>query len=181
MKRVHGQNIIRKRKEEQRAPKRRRVSYLQDHLVTFPLSQNFRVDSKKTPNDCFVCTLEYLSILDKNTARMLRTFITEKGVSPDQMLEVLRYTLRPGDKIQYELIPFESIYQLFDLLPPSSATIIGFQRMSTSVGHVVLLAKDVDSKIGIIDAQVNETCVGKACDAYIAPYRNRPFLIFTRP
>lgn len=180
MKRVHGENIIRKRKEEQSEPKRRRVSYLENHLLTFDLSHQFRVDSKKTPNDCFICTLEYLSILDKDTAKMLRAFVTEKGIHPDQMLNVLNYTLKDTyGKIQYELIPFDSIYQLFDLLAPSTATIIGLQRTSMGIGHVVLLAKDIHSHVGIIDAQINQTCVGKKCDEYVAPYLNRPLLIFT--
>lgn len=180
MKRVHGQNIIRKRREEGPEPKRRRLSYLMDHLLIFPLSQSFRVESKKVPNDCFVCTLEYLSILDKGTAKMLRAFVTEKGVMPDQMLEILQYTLKGEYRsIKYELIPFESLQQLFELLPPSSATIIGFQRVANSVGHVVMLAKDVHNHVGIIDAQINQTCVGRGCEAYVQPFRHRPFLIFT--
>lgn len=188
-KRIHEPpSILRKRGTKQRQlqgrveVKRRRLTYLSDHLLIFQINQSFRVESKKTPNDCFVCTLEYLDILDNDMANMLRTFVTGKGVYIDQMLSVLKYTLRNKYRqIQNEYIPFDSIYLLFDLLVPSSATIIGFTRPGAmnNIGHIVLLAKDVNSRIGIIDPQMEFTCVQEQCEDYVKPFQNSPILIFT--
>lgn len=178
-KRTHEQQIIRKKKSFEKEPKKRRTSYLNNHLLVFPINNKFRVTSKKVPQDCFICTLQYLSILDELYADMLRTFIIGRGASIEQMLAVLRVVLKDDyKKIETETLPFDSIYQLFDLLTPSSATIVGFMFPNSS-GHIVLLAKDENSKIGIIDPQSDVMCVQEECDEYIKPYRNQPFLIFT--
>lgn len=177
-KRIHQQQTIRKKKTLETEPKRRRVSYLSNHLLTFDINDQFRVASKKTPHDCFICTLQYLNILDELSANMLRTFVTGRGVTAEQMLSLLRLILKDKyKKIDTEYLTFDSIYQLFDLLEPSTATIIALSRPDG--GHIALLAKDINSRIGIIDPQADKTCVQEQCEDYIRPYRNKPILIFT--
>jgi hypothetical protein len=177
-KRVHQQQTIRKKKQDVE-PKRRRISYLSNHLLTFNIIDGYRVTSKKTPLDCFICTLQYLSIIDELMADMLRTFVTGKGIHIDQMIAVLRLALKNEyQRITTETLQFNSIYQLFDLLEPSTATIIGM-KTSSGLGHIVLLAKDINSNIGIIDPQIEKTCVRDECEEFIQPYRNHPILIFT--
>jgi len=178
-KRPLQQSIVRKKTQQ---PKRRRLSYLQNHLLTFKLQSDFRVESKRTPNDCFLCTLEYVKILPKETAEMLRSFVYQKGVETEQMLSILKFSLKDKKKytnIRMEMIePFDTIYQIIDLLSPSSATILGLQRKN-QIGHVVLLAKDIHNNVGIIDTQINQTCVGIQCNAYLKKFVDEPFLIFT--
>jgi hypothetical protein len=178
-KRVHQQQLIRKRKSVETEPKKRRTSYLKDHLLIFPINDKFRVSSQKTPQDCFVCTLQYLSILDNLSADMLRTFVTGRGATVEQMIAVLRVVLRDTyDRIDTERVTFDTLYQLFDLLSPSTATIIGLSKPS-GLGHIVLLAKDANSRIGIVDPQSETICIQQQCDDYVRPYITEPILIFT--
>lgn len=178
-KRVHQQQMIRKRRSLEAEPKKRRISYLSNHLLIFDINDKFRVTSKKTPHDCFICTLQYLSILDNLAADMLRAFVTGRGATAEQMLTVLRLILKDKYKtIETERLPFDSIYQLFDLLEPSTATIIGLMA-ANGQGHIALLAKDVNSRVGIVDPQTDQICVQEDCEAYVRPYRGQPILIFT--
>ncbi len=179
-KRVHEQEIIRKKKQMMETiPKKRRTSYLSNHLLVFTINNTFRVQSRRMPMDCFICTLEYLRILDKDHADMFRALVTGRGATVDQMLAILRVILKEQyNKIESESLPFDSIYQLFELLTPSTATIVGFVSNS-GVGHIVLLAKDMNGRVGIIDPQEEKMCVQEYCEEFVRPYRNNPLFIFT--
>lgn len=177
-KRPLQQDTLRKKKHIE-TPKKRRTSYLQNHLLVFEINDKYRVDSKRTPFDCFVCTLQYLNILDKDYADMLRAFVVERGATIDQMLHILKVALKDKyTKIVPDMLPFDSIYQLFDLLTPSSATIVGLMA-DNGAGHIVLLAKDIHGEVGIIDPQTEQTCVKAACEKYVRPYKTNPLYIFT--
>jgi len=178
-KRVHQQQMIRKTKSlELPEPKKRRISYLSNHLLIFQVNNKFRIQ-QKTPYDCFICALQYLEILDATNADMLRTLVTDRGVSIEQMLVILRVVLKDQyTKVEAERLPFESISQLFDLLTPSTATIVGFMSKGGD-GHIVLLAKDNASRVGIIDPQANIMCTREDCDVYVKRYQNNPIYIFT--
>jgi len=180
MKRPHSHNSIRKKKQQQPTPKRRKLSYLANHLLIFEIDQSFSVKSKKKEYDCFICTLEYLKIIDPQTAETLRAFIEEenRGVTVHQMLNILKLKLKKAD-IKEELVTFESIQYIFDLLKPSTATIIGLLESSGDTGHIVLLAKDSYGRVGIIDPQASYMCMHQECEKYIQPYRQQPIIIFT--
>lgn len=180
MKRPHSHSIIRKQKQQQPTPKRRRLSYLAEHLLVFPLDQSFSVKSKKKEYDCFICTIEYLKIIDPQTAETLRSFMTEqnRGVSVNQMLNILKLKLKK-EKIREDFVPFDSIYNIIELLKPSTATIIGLQETARDSGHVVLLAKDSYNRVGIIDPQASYMCMHNECDNYLLPFNKKPIIIFT--
>lgn len=182
MKRPHSHNSIRKKKQQQKqpTPKKRRLSYFADHLLIFEIDQSFSVKSKKKEYDCFICSLEYLKIIDPQTAETLRAFIEEehRGVTVNQMLNILKLKLKKDD-INDELVPYESIQYIFDLLKPSTATIIGLLESTGDTGHIVLLAKDSYGRVGIVDPQASYMCMHQECDKYMKPYTQQPIIIFT--
>lgn len=179
------QSIVRKVKKNgaQVEPKRRRTSYFQNHLFIFKIDPKmlFRTYSKSM-TDCVICTLEFLKIINDQQAHYLRTQVEKGGgvqnsMIPDILNHVLNYRFK---NIAMEAVAFDSVYQIGDVLQPSTATIVIFDVPKTGqIGHMCILAKDKHGIPGLIDPQQRLALTGIELERYVDTQWDRRLLIFT--
>lgn len=173
--------IIRKTRTETE-PKRRRTSYLQNHLITFKIDREmlYRTYSKSM-TDCVICSFQFLKIVNSTEADYLRAQVERNGVTIDNILKIMNAKFKNKYfDIRMENVSFESVYQIADILPRSSATIVMFNVPKTGErGHMAILAKDAHGIPGLIDPQQRLALTGTDLERYVDKNWRTSFLIMT--
>lgn len=162
----------------QHVSKKVRDRYLKDLLI-FPINDHFRVTSKKIVNDCFICTLEYLQILDPALAHLIRTLMGTEGLSYEKMLTILEYKLSSQYRSIHSVdVHFDKNFDLFEQLQPSEAMIVMLYNKTGNLHHITIFAKDNLGRACIVDPQIETICVADQCSDYLDHFRNDVLMTF---
>lgn len=182
---------IRKSPTPKQTPKRARAKYLikGTDLVQCKIDPHVPLN-QPMPNDCFVQSLEYLGIITLDMGRYLRSVLRGQGIQKDQALQLLQ-NLHPNLDIQYQdMNILVSLRHIFELIEHGNGVVLFvsnkimpntfFQPLIPIIpqpeGHVIVLIKDLDGAIALVDPQQRIYIVGQPCIHYLVNnYENNYF------
>lgn len=177
---------IRKSIEQQRVIKKARFSFLgnKERLLFFPIPKTIDLGSPRVPNDCVICSLQFLKIINTSQAVQLRlqliNSMNNAGITINQIIHILTLKLEPKyTHIQFRDIPFIKANLLFEEIPNNNAFVVGLHpKNSYYVGHMIIFFKDSQGVVGLIDPQNEYYCTQTACMTYLNQFNNQVFTVF---
>lgn len=179
---------VRKNKQQLQQPARKKskLSFLgsKEQLIFFKVPSTIQVTSPRIPNDCVICSLEFLKIITVKEATDLRVQLIKRnsryGITIEEIIHLLKSKLQQRfKKIEFRNIPSTDDYLLFNEIPPSHAFIVGLHpEKSGNIGHMVIFFKDHQGQIGLIDPQADHVCLNQQCLDYLKDYSKDEMTIF---
>lgn len=180
---------IRKSKQQQLLqPTRKKIRFTflspNEQLLYFKIPESIEVFSPRIPNDCVICSLQFLKIINSYEATDLRLRMikrnTADGISFDDIIIILGKKLQTKYKdIYFRDIPYSKAYLLFEAIPMEHAFVVGLHpKNGQSVGHMVILFKDHRGQIGLIDPQNDHVCINSECSKYLETFTHERLTVF---
>lgn len=180
---------VRKSGQQQPAPKRTRFTFLgpNEQLIFFKIPPTIEASSSspRIPNDCVVCSLLFLKIITSREATELRLRMIQRtagyGISIADIITLL--TSKMGKKysnVDFRTIPNSKGYLLFEAIPPQHAFVVGLHPKDRHqpIGHMVVLFKDHNGKLGLIDPQNDQMCYSDQCMNYLSRFSQESLTVF---
>lgn len=177
---------VRKSQQSTQPPKKKiRFTFLNanEQLIFFKIPASIEVSSPRIPNDCVICSLQYLKIINSAEATELRIRMIQRntghGISIEDIIIVLGIKLQKNYKdIQFRDIPNSKAYLLFEAIPKEHAFVVGLHPKGSGIGHMVVFFKDHNGQLGLIDPQNDHICINNECLNYLGNFSDQMFTIF---
>lgn len=183
-----NQTQIQVRKSKQIEPQRKktRFSFLgtNEEVIYFKIPSTIQAYSPRIPNDCVICSLSFLKVISNAQATQLRIALLNRpygvGISSEDIEHILTTKLKSKyDHIRHANIMFSTLDLLFHDIPRSHAIIVGLHPKDVnSIGHAVVLFKDMNGTLGLIDPQQDHICYDRDCVTYLSNYNPQTLTIF---
>lgn len=150
---------LKKKIIRQRSPK---TQYI---LPYFPITDDNLYQFRKfvqVPRDCVINAMQLVKIVDERAADIMRILVGDKGVTPDQIIQIFQYTFRK--KYIFNLVEVPELLKMLEndlYFPRSTSIFVGIENKlddGSIDGHMILFGKNIGGQTINIDPQNPTLC-----------------------
>jgi len=133
----------------------------------------------KNPRNCGASALALAKIIPTDLAQLISQDTEISGINEIEMLGIINkeHALEAKYGLIYSHI--NKVQEIFKELEPGNGTIVLFIRPN-GTGHIVILSKDTDNKIYILEAQYLQTYTESHISQYIHNGSYNSFFVFCK-
>lgn len=150
---------LKKKIIRQRSPKPQYI------LPYFPITDDNLYQFRKfvqVPRDCVINAMQLVRIVDERAADIMRILVGDKGVTPDQIIQIFQYTFRK--KYIFNLVEVPELLKMLEndlYFPRLTSIFVGIENNldDGSINkHMIIIGKNIGGQSINIDPQNPTLC-----------------------